>query len=297
MINTRFIAQQPINSPLQFPKSPPEMSSCTSLSYLSNKKVLVVLTSVNTLRSNSKPDEKRPTGCNIKELAYLHERLFKPHPQIQWTLCTPAGSEAPLDPTSERERERDSVVEQFMRDENIRHKLQNTPKLSSINASKYSAVFFMGGPGAMLDFPEHEESISEIVCNVYYKNNGIVASIGHGLAAIVGLEKPEGEQRRRPSSNNNSDSSNSFIANRTVTGMTEEEEKDLGLENFVPFSLEERCKENGGKFEKKPKFTSNAITDERLVTAQNQESSAEWINQISEVCRKMHRHEEQKERP
>ena len=295
------------------------------------KKALVVVTSVNMLRSSSS-SEKRPTGVNLKELAYLYEHLFKQHPQINWTIASPAGSEIPLDPASARERERDNILEEFMKDKKIQEMLRHAPALSSINPEEYSAVFFIGGPGSMLDLPEEEQSICKIVKAVYQKNEGIVASIGYGLAAIVGLrhnEEGEGdsdddideseerererERRRNPESIQMSQSQGcaasqqqrcygatsaaesqpqapqhhkkSFIQNREITGMTKEEDEELGLKEFLPFALEDRASENSAQFIKKPKFTANVVVSERLITAQNEQSASLWVQKIIEVCR------------
>lgn len=318
------------------------------------KKALVVVTSTNILRSPS-TSEKRPTGCNLKELAYLYEHLFKPHPKISWTIASPAGSEIPLDPTSAREREHDNVLDQFMNDKKIQDMLRNSPPLSKINPKEYSSVFFIGGPGSMLDLPEQEESIRKIVHTIYYKNSGIVASIGHGLSAIVGLkfseseyeqdysneeqpdsdeESPQQDESKKPKDNKQQDDSKkpkeqqeeskkpkqvsmqsqcssqstsqctdstcsttgkpkpkceekkkSFLQNREVTGMSREEDEEQGLKEFLPFSLEERASENGAKFVKKPKFTPNVVSSERIVTAQNEQSTSLWVQRVIETCR------------
>lgn len=234
--------------------------------------VLIVTTSVNTLR-NLSTQEKRPTGCSIKEIAYLFEKLSRANPNLKTTLATPAGKDIPMDPTSMKENERDEIVDKFLKDENFQKMLQNTRPLKEVDGRNFGMVCFMGGPGAMLDLPEEESQIAKIVNQIYWENSGVVASIGHGLAAIVGL---------RISEKNNQP----FLANRRATGASNEEDEAMELQDFLPFRLQDRAAENNVNFVSKPKFTPNVVIDERIVTAQNEQSTEMWIDECIESHKK-----------
>ena len=65
-----------------------------------------------------------------------------------------------------------------------------------INASKYKAVQYIGGGGAMFGVPENKE-IQSIVMEVYEKHNGIISSVCHGSAGIVNLKTEDGKYKTR----------------------------------------------------------------------------------------------------
>ena len=60
-----------------------------------------------------------------------------------------------------------------------------------------------------------------------------------------------------------------FVAGRRVAGFTDSEERAVGLDQAVPFLLETRLKELGGKHEGGTDFAPFALRDGNLVTGQN----------------------------
>jgi putative intracellular protease/amidase len=64
-----------------------------------------------------------------------------------------------------------------------------------------------------------------------------------------------------------------LAAGRKVAGFTNSEEQAVGLAQVVPFLLETRLRELGGRYESGPDFQPFAIADGNLVTGQNPASS------------------------
>jgi len=64
-----------------------------------------------------------------------------------------------------------------------------------------------------------------------------------------------------------------LVKNRKVTGFSNSEESAVGLDDVVPFSIEDEFKKLGGHYEKGPDWTSYIVVDGRLVTGQNPASS------------------------
>ena len=60
-----------------------------------------------------------------------------------------------------------------------------------------------------------------------------------------------------------------------MAGFTNAEERAVGLDRVVPFLLETRLRELGGKYESGPDFQPFAVTDGGLVTGQNPASSGQ----------------------
>lgn len=60
---------------------------------------------------------------------------------------------------------------------------------------------------------------------------------------------------------------------RRVTCFTNEEERQAGYDNFVPFPLESKLKELGARFSFADPGASNVVVDGRLITGQNPASA------------------------
>jgi putative intracellular protease/amidase len=68
-----------------------------------------------------------------------------------------------------------------------------------------------------------------------------------------------------------------------VTGFTNEEEEGVGKHEAVPFLLEEKLKERGADYRKWDAFTPYAMTDKRVITGQNPQSSKKVASMIIEA--------------
>lgn len=58
-----------------------------------------------------------------------------------------------------------------------------------------------------------------------------------------------------------------------MNSFTNAEEAAVGLTEIVPFLLESRLRELGGRFESAPNFQPKAVRDGRLITGQNPASA------------------------
>jgi putative intracellular protease/amidase len=86
----------------------------------------------------------------------------------------------------------------------------------------------------------------------------VVAAVCHGPAGLVGAKRRDG----RP-----------LVEGRRVAGFTDAEERASGLADVVPFLLETRLRQLGGRFEGVAPWQPFAVRDGRLVTGQNPQSS------------------------
>lgn len=231
--------------------------------------ILVVLTNTRELSySHERPETTNRTGFDIKEVAYLYECLSK-HQKCEITFATPRGGEAPMDPLSWEASKNDETVAKFMKCHEAMNDLKNTKRLSDIQDEEFIGAVFPGGAGVLFDLP-NEKLINEIVRDIYPRRSGFIAAIGHGIGALVNVKDEKGEY---------------WLRGKRVTCQTVEEEKELKLERSLPFMLEEKLKQIGAKVEKASKFNPKVVEDERLITAQNNYSTKEWVETISRHCR------------
>lgn len=141
----------------------------------------------------------------------------------------------------------------FLNDPQAQRKLASTLRLADVDPAAYAGVYFVGGKGAMFDFPGNIH-IQRIVADILPR--GAVGAVCHGPAALVGLRLADGAH---------------VLAGRSVTGFSNDEELFL-IDNaraLFPFLLQEQLQREGGEYREGPMYLDNTVVDGHLVTGQN----------------------------
>ncbi|MGL5988592.1 type 1 glutamine amidotransferase domain-containing protein [Cetobacterium sp.] len=209
------------------------------------KKILFVLTSHGELGTTGKK-----TGIWLSELAEPYF-TFK-NRGIDITIVSLKGGDVPVDPMSLSESHKNPLAKIFLEDD--MNLLKNTLSLDKIDFHQYDAIFYPGGHGPMWDLSESEEN-GKLVSD-FFNNGKIVSAVCHGTAAFLkGINDRTGEP---------------MIKNRNITGFSNSEEIAVGLQDIVPFLLETKIKELGGKYWKGDQnFSSYVVIDGPIFTGQN----------------------------
>ena len=92
------------------------------------------------------------------------------------------------------------------------------------------------------------------VAREVYETGGVVAAIGHGSAALLGVILSDG----RP-----------LLEGKQISTFTNREESATGLSEVVPVLLQSRVEERGATDAGGENFKSQVVIDGRLVTGQN----------------------------
>lgn len=223
--------------------------SLTAAAQVSKKKVLFVLTSHDKLGNTGKK-----TGFWIEEFATPYY-YFKDK-GIEVVVASPKGGQAPIDPKSNEPSYQTASTKRYFADNETQKVLRNTVVLSKVNANEYDAVFYPGGHGPMWDLSEDKHSINLI--SSFYNSNKPLAFVCHGSAALVNVKDKSG---------------NYIINGKRLTSFCNTEETAVQLTEVVPFSLEDKLKERGARYEKGSDWSSFAIENGLLITGQNPQSS------------------------
>lgn len=263
----------------------------------SSKSILVVLTNTSVVSSSCSPShssssssgssggnkcysttsstkDKIESGFDIKEVAYIYLNLSKKL-KYSITFATPCGGVAPVDPNSRQEAEKDSYVREFLYDTNLQDLFRDTKSLKSIRAEDFSIVLVPGKHAAMMDLSSND-TLRHILDTVYFKNNGIIATIGHGTAALL-CSQSEVEHTKPTGFGKD------FLKNRKCTGPTNNEEKNLNVEKCLPYLIEDRLRECGANFVSSDPFKPFVVVDDRLITGQNSKSISNWLDNIIDL--------------
>lgn len=151
-------------------------------------------------------------------------------------------------------------------------KLNNSIKVADIDANKYDVIFIAGGWGAAYDLLPSEE-LADLVTKAN-ANGAVLGSVCHGALGLIKAKDTNGSP---------------LIEGRNVTGVTDKQIKDLGIE-ITPFHPETELRKAKANFEGKHAFldffATHVVVDGNLVTGQNQNSSGEASHRILEILAK-----------
>lgn len=203
--------------------------------------ILIVLT------NTAQFDSAHPTGVWLEEFAVPHQIFMEAGARV--TVASPAGGVVPIDPRSLT----DESKEKFAKEIEL---LQHTRALSGVDLTPYDALFFPGGHGTMFDLPGNARVQRAIV--EMYERGEVVAAVCHGPAAFVDVKLTDGKP---------------LVEGKTLAAFTDNEEKAVQLDTFMPFLLESKLKEQGATVETAENFQPKVVVDGKLITGQNPASS------------------------
>lgn len=221
------------------------------------KPVLFVVTS-----NNVKGETGIPTGFNLSEVTHPLEKLEEAGLKVEF--ASPKGGEAPLDGMEDFEN--DKVSAKYWNTPEFRTAIENTQKMSEVDSSKYSAIFFAGGHGTMWDFrgnADIQKAIREI-----YESGGVVSAVCHGPSALVDVKLSDGTY---------------LVSGKNVASFTNGEEEEVQATNIVPYLLADALNANGAHHKDTPNWSNTVVVDGRLVTGQNPQSAASLGEELSKA--------------
>ncbi|OUS00134.1 type 1 glutamine amidotransferase domain-containing protein [Flavobacteriales bacterium 33_180_T64] len=239
------------------PRNPElEISVIEDLPYLSENiiptrgKILAVVTSTDVMGNSGKS-----TGYELTELSRAYY-VFQAN-GFEVDIASPLGGK----PTVVIDDEDMGAFDYaFLNDTKAQYKASNTIAMKDVMANDYEAVFFVGGKGAMYDFPNNEH-IQSLVRD-YYQSNKVVGAVCHGPAALVNVTL----DNERP-----------LLENKKVSCFTNKEELLLISEarSIFPFLLEDKIVEQGARFNEGSMYLEKISHDNNLITGQNPWST--WV--------------------
>ncbi|KWH00477.1 thiamine biosynthesis protein ThiJ [Burkholderia cepacia] len=215
-------------------------------------KILVVMT--NHAKYPSRSDT---TGLWFTELTHFYD--VAQAAGLQMDFASPAGGEVPIDQRSLKSFYLDDSARAHLADPAFMARLKATLPAASVNPADYKAIYFTGGHGTLWDFPDNAalKAVSEQI----YRQGGIVSAVCHGVSALLPLQDAEGK---------------SLLAGVPVTGFSDMEETLSGMKSQVPLFLQDSLVSRGAHYKKALlPFTSYVVSDDRIITGQNPQSSKE----------------------
>jgi putative intracellular protease/amidase len=219
------------------------------------KPVLMVMTSHGKLG-----DTGKPTGFFLGELTHPLEIFEKAGLPVEFASIN--GGEPPVDGLELE----DPVNARYWNDKSFREKLSQTKRLSELEPSDYSAVFFVGGHGTMWDFPD--DTAVQRFARELYEAGSPVGAVCHGPVALVNVKLSDGTY---------------LVDGKEVSAFTNSEEENVGLTEVVPFLLASKLEERGAQHVPAADFAKQVVASGNLVTGQNPASAAGVAEKMADL--------------
>jgi putative intracellular protease/amidase len=211
--------------------------------------ILIVLTSHKEIEING---EK--TGFWLEALAVPYY-VFKDF-GANITLASPYGGQPPMDPKSADPALQTAATERFMSDMEAQAALADTCKLKNIVPTCFDALFYPGGQGLLWDLAENRDSIA--IIESMYAHGKPIAAVCHAPGVFRHARSPDGLP---------------LVQGKSVTGLSTSQEIVIGLNDIVPFQVEDELIKCGGNYSKGSHWQPYFVCDGNLVTGQNPSSS------------------------
>jgi putative intracellular protease/amidase len=185
------------------------------------KKIVIIVTNVSEYEKVG-----YRTGLWLGELTHFWD--VAEESGYKMDIVSPAGGPAPLDPESLIISEvahtvgvKGNISKRY-EDRTFMNLLQNTRKVSEVDAADYDAIYMTGGHGVMFDFPK-SAALADLTAK-FYESGKIVSAVCHGPAGLLEVTLSSGDR---------------LIKGRAITGFSWKEEVMAKRDHAVPFNLEE----------------------------------------------------------
>ena len=236
---------------------------------LPGKRALVITTSHAVLNAPGE-SEGEPTGVMASEMTHPYYGFTDAGMQVD--IASIKGGKIPVDPQSLGRVIRTPEDERYLQDPTLQAKVNNSLLIDNVDFTAYDAIFLSGGWGAAYDMG-YSEVLAEKISAAYYAETPIIGSVCHGALGLINALDKDG---------------NKLIAGRRMTGVTDKQIKQLGIE-ITPQHPEAELRKAGALFEAETKlidfFATHVVVDDerRFVTGQNQNSGHETAHQMMAI--------------
>ena len=230
-------------------------------------RALIVTTSHGVLNAPGETTGK-PTGIAISELTHPYYSYLEAGMQID--VASIKGGQIPVDPSGLGRVSISPDDERYLNDPTLLAKMENSLLIDDVDFTQYDAIFLVGGWGAAYDLGYSEVLANKLGDAYYGAKEPLMGSVCHGALGFIDVKDLNG---------------NKLIASRAMTGVTDKQVKELGIE-LTPLHPETELRKAGAVFESQTAFRDVFAThvaidaEQRFITGQNQNSGLETAQKM-----------------
>jgi putative intracellular protease/amidase len=234
---------------------------------LQGRRALIITTSHDVLGNTGKK-----TGVYASEMTVPYYEFLDA--QMKVDLASTKGGNIPVEPVSIKWPVATVADKRYLKDEDFQNKAENSLKIDDVDFTQYDIIYIAGGWGASYDLG-FSEILGAKITEANAKNI-LLGSVCHGALGFLKAKKENGEP---------------LLKDRRVTGVTNKQVKELGIE-ITPMHPETEIKKAGAKYESKNAFqdvfANYSVIDGNLVTGQNQNAGKEVAQKMMNILRNKH---------
>ena len=237
---------------------------------LPGKRALIITTSHDVLAAPGET-EGEATGVAASELTHPYYTFLDGGMDVD--LASIRGGEIPIDPQTLRFIVKSQEDERYLNDKLAQAKVNNAIPIAGVDIGQYDIVFLAGGWGAAYDLAQSPELAAKVSEAYYGDKAAVMGGVCHGVLGLVNAYDRDG---------------NLLIAGRRMTGVTDKQIQELGIE-MTPLHPETELRKAGVVFESQTAFRDifathvTADDEQRFVTGQNQNSGLETAHTMMRI--------------
>lgn len=226
---------------------------------LPGRKALIITTSHGVL---AEPGETTgdPTGVAASEFTHPYYSFLASGLDVD--VASIKGGQIPIDPQTLNFIIRTPEDVRFLGDSVLQAKVNHSIPIAEIDFAAYDIVFLSGGWGAAYDLGQ-SAVLGQKISDAYYSDKEtLIGGVCHGVLGFINARDKKG---------------NLLIEGRSMTGVTDKQIEELGIE-VTPLHPETELRKAGARFEAnaafRDLFATHTVVDaeKRFVTGQNQNS-------------------------
>lgn len=237
---------------------------------LPGKRALVITTSHGVLAAPGET-EGPATGVMASELTHPYYVFLDGGMEVD--VASIRGGQIPIDPQTLNFVLKTPEDKRYLKDPIAQSKVRNSIAIADVEVDQYDILFLAGGFGAAYDLAQSPELASKVRESYYGEKSAVIGGICHGVLGLVKAQDNRGEL---------------LIAGRRMTGVTDKQIKELGVE-VTPLHPETELRKAGVLYESQSAFrdffATHVVVDEeqRFVTGQNQNSGLETAHRMMQI--------------
>jgi len=237
---------------------------------LSGKRALIITTSHSVL---SEPGENEGPETGVMASEFTHPYYTFLDAGMSVDMASIQGGLIPIDPQTLSYPVSTPEDKRYLNDSIAQAKVQNSLAIVDVDVSQYDIIFISGGWGAAYDLAQTPAMADKVTEAYYGQRVAVIGGVCHGVLGLVNAKDRDG---------------NTLIAGRHMTGVSDKQIKELGIE-MTPLHPETELRRAGAIYESQTAFrdifaTHVVVDDEqRFVTGQNQNSGLETAHRMMQV--------------
>jgi putative intracellular protease/amidase len=197
---------------------------------LPGMRALIVTTSHDVLAA---PGETEGPATGVMASEFTHPYYTFLDGGMEVDIASIQGGQIPIDPGTLRFPVKSPEDERYLNDPVAQAKVKNSIPIADVDIEQYDIVFLSGGWGAAYDLAQSPALAQKVSESYYGDKEAVIGGVCHGVLGLVNARARDGEL---------------LIAGRRMTGVTDKQIKELGIE-MTPLHPETALREAGVVFE------------------------------------------------